>query len=178
MDLQSMFDHLVDLTELICQRIDKRKASMVLFDTSGIEAWVTENNPKYANQIIKQLKAFKKANGLDDSFDPYKTAYGSMSSHAASNPPIQQMYINRHFCYAYKFDIVTNGLGIVRHISFYNKGFLKSHPEIIVEKIRLPGRAQEPCEFQNAGPDTERFLSDTPAHQSQNISRRRRLRFR
>jgi transposase len=39
-DLQSMFDHLVELTEPICQRIDKEKASMLLFDTSGIEAWV------------------------------------------------------------------------------------------------------------------------------------------
>ena len=52
LDLQSMFDRLVDLTEPICQRIDKTKASMLLFDTSGIEAWVTENNPKYANRII------------------------------------------------------------------------------------------------------------------------------
>ena len=51
-DLQSMFDHLVDLTEPICQRIDLEKASMTLFDTSGIEAWVTENNPKYANPLI------------------------------------------------------------------------------------------------------------------------------
>ena len=60
-DLQSMFDHMVDLTEPICQQLDKQKASMLLFDTSGIEAWVTENNPKYANRIIKQLKNFKKA---------------------------------------------------------------------------------------------------------------------
>ena len=57
LDLQSMLDHLVDLTEPICQRIDLQKASMMLFDTSGIEAWVTENNPKYANRIIKQLKS-------------------------------------------------------------------------------------------------------------------------
>ena len=28
----------------------------------------------------------------------------------------------------------TNGLGIIRHISFYNKDFMSSHPEIIVEK--------------------------------------------
>ncbi|OAA89299.1 hypothetical protein WY13_01672 [Clostridium ljungdahlii] len=34
---------------------------MTIFDTSGIEAFVTENNPKYANRIIKQLKTFKKA---------------------------------------------------------------------------------------------------------------------
>ena len=59
--LQSMSDHLVDLTEPICQRINADKAAMALFNTSGIESWVTENNPKYANRIIKQLKAFQKA---------------------------------------------------------------------------------------------------------------------
>ena len=134
LDLQSMFDHMVELTEPICQKIDSQKASMLLFDTSGIEAWVTENNPKYANRIIKQLKAFKKAKGLDDSYDPYKAAYGSMPSHAAANPAIQQMYVNGHFCYAYKFGIITNGLAIVRDISFYNKDFLASHPEIVIEK--------------------------------------------
>lgn len=134
LDLQSMFDNLVDITEPICQKIDANLASMTIFDTSGIEAFVTENNPKYANRIIKQLKNFKKVCGLDDSYDPYKAAYGSMPSHASANPAIQQMYINRHFCYAFKFGIITNGLGIVRDISFYNKDFLKSYPDIIVEK--------------------------------------------
>ena len=57
-----------------------------------------------------------------------------MPSHAAANPAIQQMYVNGHFCYAYKFGIITNGLGIVRDISFYNKDFLASHPEIVIEK--------------------------------------------
>ena len=149
-DLQSMFDHMVDLTEPICQKIDNKKASMLLFDTSGIEAWVTENNPKYANRIIKQLKSFKKANGVDDSYDPYKIAYASMPSHASANPAIQQMYVNGHFCYAYKFGIVTNGLGIVRDISFYNKNFLKSHPEIIVEK-------------KSDSPDEDKSLADAKA---------------
>ena len=150
LDLQSMFDHLVDLTEPICQRIDKTKASMLLFDTSGIEAWVTENNPKYANRIIRQLKSFKKANGLADSFDPYKAAYSSMPSHAAANPAIQQMYINGHFCYAFKFGILTNGLGIVRDISFYNKDFLDAHPDIVVGK-------------KSASPDEDKSLADSKA---------------
>lgn len=66
-NLQSMFDRLVDLTEPICRRIDADKAAMALFYTSGIEAWVTENNPKYAKRIIKQLKAFKKSHNLDPS---------------------------------------------------------------------------------------------------------------
>ncbi|MGB8454763.1 MAG: transposase [Anaerocolumna sp.] len=124
LDLQSMFDNLVDVTEPICHSIDTELAYMTIFDTSGIEAFVTENNPKYANQIIKQLKAFKKANHLDNSYDPYKAAYGSMPSHATANPAIKQLYINGHFCYVFKFGIITNGLGIVRNISFYNKDFL------------------------------------------------------
>jgi len=133
-DLQLVFDKLVDYTEPICQAIDSAKADMTIFDSSGIEAFVTENNPKYANRIIKQLKAYAKVKGLGKSYDPYKVAYRSMPSHASANPEIKQLYINGHFCYVYKFGIVTNGLGIVRHISLYNKEYMKSHPEIVVEK--------------------------------------------
>ena len=129
-----MFEHLVDLTEPICQAIDSAKADMTIFDSSGIEAFVTENNPKYANRIIKQLKAYAKSKGYDKSYDPYKAAYGAMPSHASANPEIKQLYINGHFCYVFKFGIVTNGLGIIRHISFYNKDFIVSHPDIVVEK--------------------------------------------
>ena len=38
LDSQSMFDHLVELTEPIFQKIDAQKASMTLFYTFGIEA--------------------------------------------------------------------------------------------------------------------------------------------
>jgi hypothetical protein len=130
-DLQSVFENLVDLTEPICRAIDSAKADMTIFDTSGIEAWVTENNPKYANKIIKQLKTYAKANHFDSNYDPYKAAYGSMPSHAAANNQIKQLYVDGHFCYVYKIGIVTNGLGIVRHLDFYNKDFLASHPELI-----------------------------------------------
>lgn len=41
-DLQLVFDNLVDVTEPICQAIDSSKADMTIFDSSGIEAWVTE----------------------------------------------------------------------------------------------------------------------------------------
>lgn len=133
-DLQSVFNNLVDLTEPICQAIDTVKADMTIFDSSGIEAFVTENNPKYVNRVVKQLSSYAKSKGYDKSYDPYKAAYGSMPSHAAANQEIKQLYINGHFCYVYKFGIITNGLGIVRHISFYNKSFLDSHPEIIVDK--------------------------------------------
>jgi len=133
-DLQSIFDNLVDITEPICQGIDSAKADMTIFDSSGIEAFVTENNPKYTNRIIKQLKAYAKTMNFDKHYNPYKAAYGTMPSHASANPEIKQLYINGHFCYVFKFGIVTNGLGIIRHISFYNKDFMNSHPEIIVDK--------------------------------------------
>ena len=134
MDLQLVFENLVDVTEPICQAIDASKADMTIFDSSGIEAWVTENNPKFANRIIKQLKAYAKANHFDSNYDPYKAAYGSMPTHAATNDQIKQLYVDGHFCYVYKIGIVTNGLGIVRHLDFYNKDFLMSHPELIPNK--------------------------------------------
>jgi hypothetical protein len=147
-DLQLVFDNLVDLTEPICKAIDPVKAGMTIFDSSGIEAFVTENNPKYANKIIKQLKAYAKAKGVDKSYAPYKAAYGSMPSHASANPQIRQLYINGHFCYVFKFGIVTNGLGIIRHISFYNKNFLMVHPDIVVEK-------------KSASPDEDKSVHDS-----------------
>jgi len=133
-DLQSVFDRLVDVTDPICQAIDAEKADMTIFDSSGIEAWVKENNPKFSDRIIRQLKSYAKAMNFDKSFDPYKAAYGSMPSCASANAEIKQLYINGHFCYAYKFGLVTNGLGIVRHISFYNKDFFAKHPEIVINK--------------------------------------------
>ena len=78
-DLQLVFDQLVDITEPICQAIDSAKADMTIFDSSGIEAFVTENNPKYVNRIIRQLKAYAKAQRFDKSYDPYK---GCLRFHA------------------------------------------------------------------------------------------------
>ena len=95
-------------------------------------------------------ESVQKSKKLDDSYDPYKAAYASMPSHAAANPAIQQMYINGHFCYVFKFGIITNGLGIVRDITFYNKDFLKAHPEIPVEK-------------KSDSPDEDKSLADSKA---------------
>lgn len=41
------------------------------------------------------------------------------------------MYIHGHFCYAYKFGIITNGLGIVRNVSFYH---IDRPPDIAIMK--------------------------------------------
>lgn len=133
-DLQEIFDRLVDLTEPICQKIDPEKAAMTIFDSSGIEAFVAENNPKYITRIVKQLKSYAKVMNFDKNFDPYKAAYNAMPSSVKSNPQIKQLFINGHFCYVYKFWLVTNGLGIPRAIAFYNKDFFDAHPDIVLNK--------------------------------------------
>ena len=145
-DLEDFFSSLVDLTEPVCQAIDSAKADMTIFDSTGLEAYVTENNPKYADSIIRRLKSYAKAQGFDDSYDPYKAAYASMPSCASANKLIKQLYINGHFCYAYKAGMVTNGLGIVRHIVFYDDDFLNHHKEIPVDK-----KSKSPDEDKSVG---------------------------
>ncbi len=104
-DLQLVFDYLVDVTEPICQALNSAKASMTIFDSSDIEAFVTENNPKYANRIIRQLKAYAKSMNFDENYNPYAAAYNSMPSHSSANPEIKQLFVNGHFCYVFKIPL-------------------------------------------------------------------------
>ena len=129
--IELVFEQLVDYTEPICREIDAVLSEILIYDTSGIEAYVRENNPKYVNSLIKQLKSQYKRK---PEVDPYKMAYGLMPSHAEADGCIKQMYINGHFCYAHKFGVIANGLGIVRHIAFFDDDFKNKHPEIIIEK--------------------------------------------
>ena len=56
--IELMFQQMVDLTEPLCQAIDASLAQILTFDTSGIELYVTENNPKTLNALIRKLKVF------------------------------------------------------------------------------------------------------------------------
>lgn len=129
--IELMFQQMVDYTEPICQHIDSSLAQVLTFDTSAIELYVTENNPKTLNALIRKLKTYYKDN---PDVTPYKMAYGLMPSQAASCPDAKQQYINGHFCYADKFAILTNGLSIIRHISFLDDDFKAAHPDMSVEK--------------------------------------------
>lgn len=144
--IELMFQQMVDFTEPICQSIDSSLAQMLTFDTSGIELYVTENNPKTLNSLISRLKTYYKHK---TNVDPYKMAYGLMPSQAASSPDAKQQYINGHFCYADKFAILTNGLGIVRHIQFLDDDFKAAHPEMPVEK-----KSDSPDEDKSIGDST------------------------
>lgn len=70
--IEFMFQRMVDYTEPICQQIDSSLAQILTFDTSGIELYVTENNPKTLNALIRKLKVYYKDN---PDVDPYKMAY-------------------------------------------------------------------------------------------------------
>jgi hypothetical protein len=146
-ELENLFNHLVDFTEPICQKIDPKLASTIAFDTSGIEAYVTENNPKFLNSIIRKLKRAYKNN---TDVDVYKMAYGLMPSSASANNDIKQLFINGYFCYVYKFAIITNGLGIARNITFLDDDFKSKHPEIQIDK-------------KSDSPDEDKSVSDSKA---------------
>ena len=129
--IERLFQLMVDFTEPLCQAIDSSLADMLTFDTSGIELYVTENNPKTLNSLIKKLKTYYKDN---PGVEPHKMAYGLMPKAAVSCTAAKQQYINGHFCYADKFAILTNGLGIVRHIAFLDDDFKDAHPDMPIEK--------------------------------------------
>lgn len=125
-----VFERLVELTEPVCRAMDAELADCLIFDTTGIESCVTENNPKFMTSKLRQAKALAK---LTPGFGPYKI-YALLPSHAAANPAVKQQYINGHFCYAQKAGILTNGLGVVRRIALFDEDFKKNHPEIPIEK--------------------------------------------
>ena len=142
--LSEMFEHLVDLTEPICREIDAKKADYFIYDTTGIELPVAENNPKFFNTKLREAKKLAKSR---KDFDPYKAVYSFLPEASKANPDARQQYINGHFCYAVKVGIVTNGLGICRHIAFFDDDFRKRHPEV--------------CSPKTDNPDTDKEIGDS-----------------
>ena len=96
--LQEMFIALVDVTEPICNKINPELANMLSYDTSAVESYVSENNPKCLNSTINKLKAYYKFNGIDKSNDDiFKQAFKSLPKVASSDSSIRKMYANRSF---------------------------------------------------------------------------------
>lgn len=129
--IAEIFERLVDITEPICRAMDAELADSLIFDTTGIESGVAENNPKFFHSKLNQAKAFAKAN---PKVNPYKAVYGLLPDHALANPAVKQQYINGHFCYAQKAGFLTNGLDIIRHIALFDEDFKTAHPEMPVDK--------------------------------------------
>ena len=133
--IEKVFENLVEVTEPICQEIDAKKADYLIYDPTGIEAYVAENNPKFLNAKLIQAKKYAKNN---PEINPHSLAYSQMPETAAANPFVNQQYINGHFCYAHKAGILTNGLGIIRGISFFDEDFKRRHPEVVSKRTDNP----------------------------------------
>ena len=133
--IEKTFDNLVEITEPICREIDAKKADYLIYDPTGIEAYVAENNPKFLNSKLNQAKKASKKNPY---IKPHSLAYSLMPETAAANPLATQKYINGHFCYAHKAGILSNGIGIVRSISFFDDRFKRRHPEVVFKKTDNP----------------------------------------
>ena len=159
-ELSKMFVRLVELTEPICREIDAKKADYLIYDTTGIELPVSENNPKFFNTKLKEAKTFAKSH---PGYDPYKAVYKLLPSASATNPDARQQYINGHFCYAAKVGVVTNGLGICRHIAFFDESFRKQHPEVDPKTSDDPDQDKELGDSTSLKPVLSDFFSAHPA---------------
>jgi hypothetical protein len=151
--IEKLFISLVDITEPICKKINPDLASILILDTSGIEPFVKENNFKFFDKILKQFKAFHKSLGDKAKFNPYQKAYESMPDSAAANDSIKKMFINGHFSYAFKFSILSNALGIPRHIAFLDDTFKNKHSQFFSDQ------------FPSLSPDSEKYIGDSSALQ-------------
>ena len=60
-DLETLFHSLVELTEPICREINSELSNILIVDTTGIEAYVKENNPKLFDNLLRQAKKLEKS---------------------------------------------------------------------------------------------------------------------
>jgi len=116
-DFTDFFNSLVEITEPMCQRLNPVLSSILVADTTGIEGYVKENNPKAFDSVMRNTKKFSKN---IPNFNSHSYACSQMPKVSFANNDIKLSYINGHYCYSNKVAIVTNGLGIIRHIDFYN----------------------------------------------------------
>ena len=54
--IMEVFERLVELTETICREMDAELAGSLIYDTTGIESYVAENNPKFFSAKLRQAK--------------------------------------------------------------------------------------------------------------------------
>ena len=51
--IMDAFERLVELTEPICREMDAELADCLIYDTTGIESRVAENNPKFFSSKLR-----------------------------------------------------------------------------------------------------------------------------
>jgi hypothetical protein len=118
-ELENLFHVLVDITEPMCQALDKQNAKILSIDTTGIEPYVAENNDKVFNSLFKQWERFISNNTNESNkTDAFLAAWANMPKTSVSNNDAKLQYINAHYAYALKTAVVCNSMGIIRHLEF------------------------------------------------------------
>lgn len=90
-------------------------ALLILFLNLCKELQNFSKTPLELDSLIKRFKAYYKDK---PDVNLYKMAYEPMPSQAAFCSNAKQQYTNEYFCYADKFALLINRLGIVRYIPF------------------------------------------------------------
>ncbi len=107
-------------------------------------------HPAIGNCAVSTEPNTKSETTTDQSLPRKHRGYRSFPHTRKHIPALSPLHLDRIFCYAYKFGIITNGLGIVRDITFYNKHFLNAHPDIVIGK-------------KSDSPDEDKSLADSKA---------------
>lgn len=130
-EIHKLFDIMVTESVVICDKMndslpedDKNKNlnGLLVYDTTGVEPVVKENNPKFINSEIKRQKQYAKYYKNKD-YNVYAAAYKTLPKQSSANPAIKLDFVNAHFCYAYKIGLLTNGWGIPLAVNFFDEDF-------------------------------------------------------
>ena len=154
-----VFEEFVEATEPICKLLDPKKSGYLIYDPTGVEAYVKENNPKFLNS---KLNNAKKVAAKNPEINPHSLAYSQMPETAEANPFVKQQYINGYFCYAHKAGILANGLGIIRGIYLFDEIFKAKHPEIVSQKTDNPELDKEIGDSTSLKPVLSDFFAAHP----------------
>ena len=137
-----MFENLVELTEPICREIDAKKADYFIYDTTGIELPVAENNPKFFNTKLREARKLAKSR---TDFDPYKAVYSFLPDLPPRPIPTPASSTSTViFCYAVKAGTSspTAWASAVTSPSL-DDDFRKRHPEVSSPKSDCPDKDKE-----------------------------------
>ena len=129
-DIKAVFDSMVSVSLDICDEMgalleengEPNLAEMLIDDTSALKPKVKENNPKFLQSEIRRQEKFAAFINNPD-FDPIRAAYKNMPKNSSANPAFKLEYLNGHFCYGYKFNLLNNGFGIPLDYQFLDEDF-------------------------------------------------------
>ena len=149
-DLENFFHSLVEITQPICQEINSELSNILINDTTGIEAYVKENNPKLFDNLFRQAKKLEKA---DPTFNAHSFTCSRMPKQSYANDDIKLSYINGHYCYALRVSVLTNGLGIIQGFDFADE------PDIDISNADTASEAKDEYDAKSLIPTLKSFFT-------------------